>query len=193
MIGYNPDHSSTATEIFTGRVVRLEPHGFAELPALNTAGDYGAVEMTVVFPLQVRDIADPLVVTGLTGAGDLLYVRYIDQRHLRFGFDHWGIGGINGLPIEVDYGQSHRLELTMGSLYPPDAPAALRTLVRVRLDGVTVLEGNSPCHPATSDQIRLLTNPIGGSTCGPVFNGRVVSVERLAQPRNPPAVGSKSP
>jgi hypothetical protein len=183
VIGFNAHRSSTAEQRFSGRVLEVRPAAFASLPPLILEGERGAVEMTVVFPTHVMGIADPLVVTGLTGAGNIVYVRYIDSRHVSFGFDHWGIGGITGAPVEIDYGQSHRVEVTMGSLYAPGVREELRTLVRVKLDGKTVLEGKSPTHPSTPGQIRLLTNPIGGSTCGPTFNGRMISVERLAEPR----------
>ena len=71
----------------------------------------------------------------------------------------------------------------MGSLYPADSPAGLRTLFRVRLDGKTVLEGNSPCHPSRQEDIRVGENPIGGSTCGPTFNGKIISIARQAKPQ----------
>ena len=82
------------------------------------------------------------------------------------------------------YGSAHRLEITMGSLYPPPGSDGLRRLVRVRLDGKTVLQGESDCHPAAPNQIHLLANPIGGSTCGPQFNGSLVAFERPTEPRN---------
>ncbi len=183
VIGFNAHRASTATQRFSGRVVSARSVELASLPPLILDGERGAVEMTVAFPTHVMGVTDPLVVTGLTGAGNIIYVRYLDAKHVSFGFDHWGIGAINGAPVEIDYGQSHRLEVTMGSLYAPGVREELRTLIRVKLDGKTVLEGKSPTHPSTPGQIRLLENLIGGSTCGPVFNGRMIPVERLAEPR----------
>jgi len=183
VIGFNAQGSSTVSNQFTGRILQVRPVGFATLPSLSFQGEYGAVDLTVIFPLHVPGVADPLVVTGLAGAGDLVYVRYLDSRHVSFGFDHWGVGGITSPPVEIDYGPSHRLEITIGSLYPDGAASAWRERVRIRLDEHTVLDGRMPCHPTTRSQIHLLENLIGGSTCGPTFNGRVVSVERLPEPR----------
>jgi hypothetical protein len=183
VIGFNAQKATTAGRQFGGRVLAAKPAEFSQLPSLRLNGEYGAVEMGVVFPLHVPGVADPLVVTGVTGKGDMLYVRYLDDKHVAFGFDHWGIGGKLSAPVELDYGPAHRLELTMGSLYPADSPAGLRTLFRVRLDGKTVLEGDSPCHPTSRENIRLGVNPIGGSTCGPTFNGKIISLARSAQPQ----------
>ena len=47
-----------------------------------------------------------------------------------------------------------------------------RRSVSVTLDGVPVLAGVSPCHPATPGQIWIGKNPIGESTCGERFSGR---------------------
>lgn len=182
VVGYNLAHSSVAIQRFSGRIISSRTGDFATLPILKQEGEYGPVDMAVVFPTHVMGVADPLVVTGDTGAGDMLYVRYVDNGRVVFGFDHWGIGGMTSQPVPIDYGRPHRLELTMGSLYAGGGSGALRTLVRIRLDGKTVMEGQSPCHPSAAAKIRLGKNPIGGSTCGPVFNGKIISVSRAAQP-----------
>jgi hypothetical protein len=121
---------------------------------------------------------EPLVVSGVTGAGDFLYVSYLDPKHVAVGFDHWGAGGLIGRPVEIDYGKSHRMALTMGSLHRPGGGADRETLVRVSIDGQVALEGRSPCHPSKASQIRIGANPIGGSTCGPTFTGTLISVAR---------------
>ncbi len=181
-VGVNTWHASTAEPQFTGQIDIARTLPFSAMPDFVQSGRYGAVAMTVVFPLQSLGSHDPIVVTGVTGAGDLIYVHYIDSRHLVFGFDHWGVGGFIGQPVELDYGQPHHLEITMGSLYGASPPAGWADRVRVRLDGRTVLSGNSPTHPSTAAQVRLLENPIGGSTCGPVFLGRTISIERPPAP-----------
>ncbi len=182
VVAFNAQHSTAVGQRFSGQVMQVKQIDFAALPALDRQGEYGAVVMTAIFPRHVMGVADPLVVTGKTGAGNIVYVRYLDQQHLQFGFDHWGIGGIEGKPVEIDYAKPHRIEITLGSLYPPEAKPSLKTLVRVRMDGKTVLEGQSPTHPSRATEIRLGKNPIGGSTCGPFFNGQLLSTDRTAEP-----------
>jgi hypothetical protein len=183
VLGSNPYGSTSAGGSFSGRIEGVRQASDSELPALVRDGTYGAVEMSVNFPLGVLGTQEPLVVTGISGAGDFVYVRYVDANHVVIGFDHWGIGGIQGKPIEVDYGQMHRLAITFQALYPPDSPRHQSDAVRVLLDGKPALVGNYGCHPSARERIRIGTNQIGGSTCGPAFTGRISGVKRFAEPR----------
>ena len=54
--------------------------------------------------------------------------------------------------------------------------------VLVQMDGRAVLESHWDCHPSTAEQITVGKNPIGGSTCGPEFTGRILDVERSLSP-----------
>lgn len=58
--------------------------------------------------------ADPVIVSGITGAADFLTVRFDDPRTVRFIYDSWG--GVPGLvsdPIAVEPGVPLRLTVTM--------------------------------------------------------------------------------
>jgi hypothetical protein len=150
-------------------------------PAVEEARYPGAVRLRVRFPHDVVAAADPLIVTGRTTKGDFLYVQVLDARHVRFGFDHWSVGGLVSPPVETDLAAPHELVLTMDALYPPSAPAGdpWRGRVAIWLDGRLVLSGASACHPTTAEQIILAYNLIGGSTTGPVFRGSILGVEAV--------------
>jgi hypothetical protein len=184
-LGTNPFAASSAQPMFAGRLIVVRS---AE-PELRSGRESVLpncpVSLLVQFPFDATGRSEPLVVTGATGAGDLVYVRYLDARRLQFGFDHWGVGGIVGPPAELAAGGAHRIVISLGSLYArPAAPGAgaaasgADRLVRVTLDGATVLAGQSPCHPAPPSQFYVGENPIGGSTCGERFTGRLLLVER---------------
>lgn len=183
IVGFNAYGSTAARREFSGRISGVRQVGEGALPERVRNGSYGTVEMSVDFPYGVVGTQEPLVVTGVTGAGDFVYVRYSDANHVVIGFDHWGIGGIVGKPIEVDYGQTHRLAITFQALYPPGSALHDSDLVRVLLDGNPALEGKFACHPSSEDRIKIGANTIGGSTCGPTFTGRILSVERFPRPR----------
>jgi hypothetical protein len=182
IVGYNAYDSSEAGREFSGRVVGTRQVSVDTLPPLSKDGSYGAVDMSVNFPYYRSGTQEPLVVTGVEGAGDLIYVRYVDPSHVMFGFDHWGIGGIQGDPIEIDYGQTHRLKISFKSLYPPGSFQHESDAVSVIMDGKPALAGKFACHPSSADRIKIGANPIGASTCGPVFSGRILSVDRPSQP-----------
>ena len=63
--------------------------------------------------------SEPLLVTGAAGAGDLLYVQYVDDGHVRFGYDHWNVGGAVGESVPVDFRVPHRIEIESGALSHP--------------------------------------------------------------------------
>ena len=113
----------------------------------------------------------------MTGAGDLIYVRYVDDRHVAFGFDHWGVGGVTSKPVEIDFRQAHQLTVKMGSLAPVPGKPALGKL-EVTLDGAVVLAGEFEFHPARLEQVYFGANVIGGSTAVPKFSGRIVGLRR---------------
>jgi hypothetical protein len=182
LFGVNSFGSSTADRIFTGRIDQVRQVEFSDLPTLKASGGYGGVVLTVRFPSDAFGAHEPLVVTGSSGEGDLLYASYVDARHIAIGFDHWGTRGLLGAPIEIDYAKPHRLTLTMDSLYPPGTLWASGGLVQVKVDGQLALGGRSPCFPSPSSEIRIGENPIGGSTCGPRFTGKVLATERTSEP-----------
>jgi hypothetical protein len=168
---------------FAGRIETVQAVKLESLPDPGQMWQYGAVDMTVVFARGAQGAAEPLVVTGVAGAGNFIYLRYLAGDKMVFGFDHWGIGGIVGQPVVVDTWKPHRLRMTMGSLYPPgEELGAWRRRVRVLLDDVVVLEGEYACHPSTRLQVRIGENVIGGSTCGPKFSGQIQKLVRTSRP-----------
>jgi len=193
-VGANQVGSAVVRPFFTGEIVGVKSVAPAEALAeamqvgrwtasfSGEAAHYpGAVRLRVRFPREPLAAADPLLVTGRTGKGDFLYVLVLDAHHLRFGFDHWAVGGMVSPPIETNLDVVHDLVLTMGSLYAPSDTAAepWRGQVAVWLDGRRVLSGPSAGHPTTPEGIILGYNLIGGSTTGPVFRGAILSVQTV--------------
>ncbi len=181
-IGVNACGSSEAGREFTGEIVRVRRVAESALSRLAMSGGCGPVEMSVRFPRGVIGTQEPLVVTGVSRAGDFVYVRYVDEDHVAFGFDHWGIGGWLGSPIEVDFGQVHRIAVAFQSLYPKDSERHSSDVVRVLLDGHQALLGNFSCYPTLAEQITIGANRIGGSTCGQSFTGNILGIARFTEP-----------
>ena len=79
---------------------------------------YGPVTLDVTFPRNSVTKNEPLVVTGWGPLSDVLFARYVDPSHLQLGFV--GPGGIIlSKGFEIDYAKPHRMNISMGSLYPP--------------------------------------------------------------------------
>jgi hypothetical protein len=179
-LGWNRVGSGAAAKEFSGRILSVDQEGLAGLPPMGGGGSYGAVKMRVMLPTGEYGQAEPLVTTGEAGAGDILFVRYVDEGHVEIGLDT-GAGAASTDPLAVNYAQPQLIEISMGSLYPPGSAGLGRRLL-VRLNGEAVLDGVSSFHPSSPDQVQIGLNSIGGSTCGWEFTGRIISVERPQQP-----------
>lgn len=182
-VGLNPFPSTVISRRFSGLVLGLSrDRAVGEVPPIPYADQFGAVEAEVLFPANAVAGSEPLVVTGAPGAGDLVYVKYLDSRHVAFGFDHWGVGGAVSRPMEADPGRPHRLDITLGSLYPPGAAKGWARRLRVAMDGNVAIDQAVDAYPTRREDILIGRNRIGGSTCGEFFTGRILELKRPARP-----------
>lgn len=131
---------------------------------------------------------EPIVVSGVSGRGDFLYVRSAGPGRLQIGFDHWGGGGGLSQPIAFDPKVPHEIAFSMGSLMPEDPAfyeahpelAQLRNLLWVTFDGQPVFARAEEFHPSRPGEITVGANRIGGSTCGPNLKALILEVDPLS-------------
>lgn len=151
---------------------------------------YGPLELQVVFPPDKSNFYEPLVTTGSSRAGDLLYVNYDSPETVRFGLVNTAMKGPLSPPIRVSYGQPHHLTIRMGSLYPAGGNplmsaltefqvARLKRTLQIDLDGHTVYEVPAHFSPSKSYQVEVGTNHILEAYSRPKFSGRVLYSTRL--------------
>jgi len=181
VLGFNSVGVATVQGLFFGQILGFEQ---ADLPPPKPAEiPPGPLALTVFFPANLITAVEPLVTSGVTGAGDLLYVRYVDARKIAFGFDHWGVGGGESAPVAIDYEAIHHLEITLGSLYGAELSAddPRRKQVRVRLDGKIVFTAESPCHPTARNAVKLGENVIGGTYNRTEFTGKILKWSILTE------------
>lgn len=186
--GFNTIRASTAIEYFPGAIRRIERID----PYQPGAGEpkWGYLRLEVMFPPNATPVAEPLVVTGHTGRADLLYVRYGADGTVRFGLDHWGVGGAMSEPLPIDRNQKHLIEVLSGALLPPKGDphwaghdpveaGRLRRRFEVRFDGRTVFTPDFTPYPNESAETQIGKNLIGASTCEPAFSGQLLLVKRM--------------
>jgi hypothetical protein len=159
--------------------LRTEPR---VVPAFKRDRSDGPLSLAVLLPRNRPGRSEPLLVSGKAGAGDLIYVVYSDEHHVRFGVDHWGKFSRLGEPVAINYLEPHLVRLTGGPLGPTFAvraggasaggkPADLQ----VELDGRLALHVPAyAAYPTEAKQITVGRNPIGGSTCDPGFTGSII-------------------
>jgi hypothetical protein len=134
----------------------------------------GKLRLVVQFPRWPGAAAEPLIVTGHTGAADALYAMYEDNQ-VKIGLDHWGAGGPVSAPLPLHPGVAYAIEY--------ESPALLRDgidrnngTVRVKIDGKVLLDQVWPTHGAKADELEIGKNLIGVNVCSPFFGG-VIQVQ----------------
>jgi len=179
---------------FTGRIrasgrLPIKPEALAQPPG----PEYGAFRLVVRFPNHKPGGTEPLLVSGVQGAGDFIYVHYVDHNQISLGLDHWGTKGLRTTWLPVDFAVNHTVEIQVGSLFPPPDHVLLagrdsaqveelKKRVRVLLDGEVVLDAIQPTYESSPYDVLVGRNAIGGSTCSYQFSGEIISAERQPLP-----------
>ncbi len=184
--GFNRVGASAVKPLFTGEIVRVErlPPTRPRLEPVQAGA--GRLLLEVLLPWDRLQRSEPLLVSGKPGAGDLVYVHYTDDQHVQFGLDHWLVGGPLSPPVAVDYARLQSITISTGALYPPveaaawgPAPAAQRQAARqtltIMINDRVVLSCPLIPYDAAAGEIYVGRNPIGGSSCDPVFTGAILT------------------
>lgn len=187
VFGYNAFNLSGSLRTFHGSMIKAEAIPPLLSPPTGTAS-WGAVEMTVLFPRRVAG-SEPLLVSGVVRAGDILFVRYLGPDRIQVGEDHWGVGEALGRPLEVAHDRQHSVLVSSAALYPLEgspewagAPASLQSRdcrgIRVWVDGNLALDAPYTAYASKPADVKEGSNAIGASTCDPQFSGIIVQVRR---------------
>jgi hypothetical protein len=171
VVGLDLDAPPGPGQFFTGTLMESDEIPPTTAVAAPTSGP--TLSIIAQVPTGLTG-ADPLVVSGSAGAGDFVYIEYLGGGRARVGFDHWGVGGSVGPPFSLDPRRLHRIVVTTGSLAPASPALGAASPVRVKVDGIGVLDGNSAIYPHAAGQVYIGSNPIGGSTTGAAFRGHIV-------------------
>lgn len=173
-------------QILTSARLPLQPLEIVQ----QAASAHGSIRLVLRFPDNKAGVSEPLIVSGVQNAGDLISVRYESNWQVSLGLDHWGHPGFHTAGLPVDYTVDHVVEIQMGSLFPPVghilladlSPAQIERLkgrVRIVLDGEVVLDADQPTYDSSPYDVFIGRNVIGGSTCVYEFSGEIKSVTRL--------------
>jgi hypothetical protein len=194
-IGENTVGATYANSHFTGDFEAIDRAPPASWPATpgsdrpDPGRTVGPLEITVLLPSNSVGRNEPLLVTGRTGEGTILIIRYVDSTHVMIGADVWGQGLYWGPAMEVDYGREISFTIWTSALFPeraslaasipPATLAALRKRILVKMDGKTALDVASTAYDSKPEQVTVGRSDIGGSNQGPEFTGIVLVAKRL--------------
>jgi hypothetical protein len=152
----------------------------------------GTIALDLEFPANKAGHREPLLSTGEPGLGDIVYIEFRENRRARIGFFHLGLGG----PISRDFplpSGRHRLELSLGSFYPPNespefrgypvsAVTALKRYLEVKVDGLSVLNTATSFYFATPGMVHIGSNTLAEDVSDPAFTGHIIGISHLGLP-----------
>lgn len=160
---------------FSGRILswrRLPP-----LPSDFAEQKTGRLHLVLRLPPFTQPRSEPLLSTGQSGQGDLIYITYLDAAHYRIGHDHWGHGGTISPPIGYDPNVSQDIDISCPPLTGRDTPSRLT----INVNGSPLIDEETPFYPSTPGQIVVGQNRIGATTAEAAFSGEIQILERLPE------------
>ena len=128
--------------------------------------ELGHYRLRVRVPERLRYAREPLLVAGRREACNVVYVVQLPDGTAALGFERWGHGGERSLPIRMDPGRDHSLEIQLDRL---------NRRVVLRFDGHLVLESRANLYPFYEGEVMMGVDRIG---CGAVerFSGTIEPV-----------------
>jgi hypothetical protein len=176
---------------FSGTIAGVRHLGFPPVEeVIATNPRIGPMRLHLRFPKGRGGPGEPLVSTGVPGAGDIFYVTYLGGNSIRFGLENSG-DILTTEPLTVNLDADHLIDLEMGSLYPPadifpQIPAAEAARIRkrysVRIDGRLLIMALRNFQPSRADQVVCGLNTIHASTAEGAFTGTITAIERIKLP-----------
>jgi hypothetical protein len=182
-IGRNDISMSLMRMNFSGKILsfrRLPPPAPENLSSSN-----GLWRIKCVFPVQYPGNNYPVLSSGVTGAGTLVFVSMLADNQIRFGVDEWGLGEGSSGPLRVDPLSEHTVEIFIGTLakraiWPGPWHVSSQRLdasadkLRIWMDGQLVLsyDLHPPFNPLSS-LIDVGANVQGFSTSPMDFDGPI--------------------
>jgi hypothetical protein len=180
--GRNTVDEPNCAPLFTGQLHSVQRSADGSDPLIG-AGD--TLRLRVQLPRARTGARDPLLITGRYAAGQLLMIEYLDAQTVRFSLDLWGSPLQASAPIPIDYARPHEIDVSLSALVaPPDILLerhVRRGYVRVAVDGREIWRDDTEMFTADAFEFAIGRNAIGGTGCGPVFTGEVLSAERISR------------
>jgi hypothetical protein len=134
--------------------------------------------MSLRFPADRSDGADPLLSSGKVGRGDLVYVTYMKDSLVRFGLEHAG-QTFESQPVFADRAVIHSITVVSNALSPSDGkPLPFEILC----DSKPVIRLMLQTYESAPEDIYVGIDSVELGASGPMFSGTVVSALGFAPP-----------
>ena len=173
---------------FSGRIANVSRLGIPERSDVPGGLMTGPVRLVARLPEFRAIVGQPLVSTGVHGAGDLVYVFYLAPGKARFGHDCWNYGLFETEPVLFDPNEDQVIEIDMDSLHA--VPNGGIRPFKLRFNGRDIASNVGLCNPSTPEEVAFGYNAIRASTAEVIFSGPKLDPERLpSMPSGEPPAG----
>ena len=163
---------------FTGQILSLKRRIESTAGTQGTARPTGPLVLKLTLPPLTGRLNEPLVCSGETGRGDLVYIRYLGPSKVAIGFDHWGVGGTESQAVDVNPAGTQEISIDYGAidrqpLAGDEGAAGSPGHLSVKVNGRTVINADQNYYRCPPDQVGFGRNTIGSSSAGPEFRGTI--------------------
>ncbi len=175
-IGHNPI-SEYGGRKFHGEILAVERRPMPPVMAPFTGGEF----VRLAFKLPAAGAIgrrEPLVATGNSPQGDMVFLTGDDATHVRLGFYHAGVPIELSDPILIQPEAIQLMEASLGSFYRSPANARERELARslvLRFNGRIIWSGERTFHPAAESPPIIGANPWGNDASAGQFSGQIMA------------------
>jgi hypothetical protein len=119
-----------------------------------------------------QNLAEPILCSGSTGAGDLIFLQYLDSGAATIGYDHWGSAARVSMPFAFARGHEHSIIVIAPCLigdgttgeHGKQVGERWRHRVFVSVDGIVVMNAAAEFYATDEYKITVGLNLIGAST-----------------------------
>ena len=143
----------------------------------------GILELQIQFNPSTLGTNQPIITTGITGAGNLLFARIKSNNEIQIGLDAWGYGGPLSDSIKLNTAESHIIKLFIGPIISPrlwedhvdksDITQKLKQEIQIWIDGQIAFKTIVQYHEDSLNQLNVGSNHQGFSTAVPLFSGKI--------------------
>ena len=137
----------------------------------------GRIEMVLRLPSNRMGRCEPLIESGVQSAADCLFIKYSSAGSAQLGFDRWGSGSSLSEEFAVDYAKPMILTVDYGAFFRCPDPRSQR--LRVLVNGVAVLDKDTPFYPTSDKEVYFARNLLQMSTSDATFTGSVLYITAL--------------
>jgi len=174
--GENPI-SGYAGHKFSGQLLAIKRQPIAAAMGHFYGG--GFVRLAFIFPRGAAGRREPILASGTSGSGDVLFVAYRDDSHVILGFQHAGAPPILSETLTIVPGRIQQLEASLGSFYDSSKnSSALAHALVVRFNSRLIWAQEADFFPATTPTVGTSAWP--GGDFSAAFSGTFVAVQPIS-------------